>query len=264
MISYIIIPFAAYLLVALILTLYFTQGSERHQHKKLVNILLLLASSSHAYLLSGLWQEEGVFFGLASSLSFVSWVVATLLFLTSLSRPIHALGIIIYPVAALALLFSISFPDPNEQKKLIEVSTAAHVFLSIGAYAILTIAVCQSVLLNIQEELLQKHQINNFINKLPPLQTMEVFLFQNLKMGCFLLTLSLASGVIFISDFFTQQLTAKTLLSLIAWAIFVGLLIGNKIFGWRGRHVALATQIGFAVLVLAYFGTKFVLERLAS
>ena len=256
----IIIPFVAYLLVALLLTRYFTQDSGTHQHKTLANILLLLACVSHAYLLSDLWQVEGVFFGLASSVSFVSWVVATLLFVTSFSKPIHALGIIVYPLAALALLFSLAFPDT--QNKLIEVSIAAHVFLSISAYALLAIAVCQSVLLNIQERLLHEHQINNFINKLPPLQTMEDFLFQTLKMGCFLLTLSLVSGFLFIDDFFTQQLTAKALLSLIAWAIFVGLVIGHKIFGWRGKHATLTTQIAFTVLVLAYFGTKFVLERL--
>jgi len=257
-----IIPFISYLLVALLLTRYFTQNSETHQHKTLANILLLLACVSHAYLLSGLWQADGVFFGLASSVSFVAWVIATLLFVTSLSKPIHALGIIVYPLAALALLLSLAFPDT--QNKLIEVSIATHVFLSISAYALLAIAVCQSVLLNIQERLLHEHQINTFINKLPPLQTMEDFLFQTLKMGCFLLTLSLASGFLFIEDFFGQQLTAKTLLSLIAWAVFVGLVIGHKIFGWRGKHATIATQIGFAVLVLAYFGTKFVLERLLS
>jgi len=257
-----IIPFVAYLLVALLLTRYFTQESETHQHKTLTNILLLLACVSHAYLLSDLWQAKGVFFGLASSVSFVAWVVASLLFTTSFSKPIHALGIIVYPLAAIALLFSLAFPDT--QNKLIEVSIAAHVFLSISAYALLAIAVCQSVLLNIQEKLLHEHQINSFINKLPPLQTMEDFLFQTLKMGCFLLTLSLASGFLFIDDFFTQWLTAKTLLSLIAWAVFVGLVIGHKIFGWRGKHATLATQIGFAVLVLAYFGTKFVLERILS
>lgn len=257
-----IIPFVAYLLVALLLTRYFTQESETHQHKTLANILLLSACVSHAYLLSDLWQAEGVFFGLASSVSFVAWVVAALLFATSFSKPIHALGIIVYPLAAIALLFSLAFPDT--QNKLIEVSIAAHVFLSIGAYALLAIAVCQSVLLNIQEKLLHEHQINSFINKLPPLQTMEDFLFQTLKMGCFLLTLSLASGFLFIDDFFTQELTAKTLLSIIAWAVFVGLVVGHKIFGWRGKHAILATQIGFAVLVLAYFGTKFVLERLLA
>ena len=255
-----IIPFTAYLLVALILTRYFTQDSETHQHKTVANGLLLLACSSHAYILSDLWQIEGVFFGFASSVSFVAWVVAALLFITSLSKSIHALGIIVYPLTATALLFSLAFPDT--QNKVLEVSIAAHVFLSISAYALLAIAVCQSVLLNIQERYLHEHQINTFINKLPPLQTMESFLFQTLIMGCFLLTLSLVSGFMFIEDFFTQELTAKTLLSLIAWAVFVGLIIGHKLFGWRGKHATLATQIGFAVLVLAYFGTKFVMERL--
>jgi len=45
---------------------------------------------------------------------------------------------------------------------------------------------------------------------------------------------------------------------------FAGIVIIHKLFGWRGKLVTLTTQIAFAVLVLSYFGTKFVLERLLS
>jgi ABC-type uncharacterized transport system permease subunit len=51
-------------------------------------------------------------------------------------------------------------------------------------------------------------------------------------------------------------------LSLIAWALFGVLLIGRSRFGWRGRVAQRWTLSGFAVLALAYFGTKFVLEQL--
>ena len=61
-----------------------------------------------------------------------------------------------------------------------------------------------------------------------------------------------------------QHLTYKTILSVIAWIGFSGIVIGHKLFGWRGKLVNLATQIAFSVLVLSYFGTKFVLERLLS
>jgi ABC-type uncharacterized transport system permease subunit len=154
------------------------------------------------------------------------------------------------------------FPDTNS--KLVSISIASHVFLSVGAYALLSIAVAQSILLNIQERLLHDHNINTFIDKLPPLQTMEDFFFQTLKMGCILLTLSLASGFIFVDEFFEQNLSYKTFLSVIAWGAFVGIVVGHKMFGWRGRNAILATQIAFSVMVLAYFGTKLVLERLIT
>jgi len=154
------------------------------------------------------------------------------------------------------------FPDTNS--KLVSISIASHVFLSVGAYALLAIAVAQSILLKIQERLLHDHNINNLINKLPPLQTMEDFFFQTLKMGCILLTLSLASGFIFVDEFFEQNLSYKTFLSVIAWIVFVGIVVGHRMFGWRGKNAILATQIAFSVLVLAYFGTKLVLERLIT
>ena len=88
-----------------------------------------------------------------------------MLFVTSFTKPIHALGILVYPLSAITVIFSLIFPDT--QNKVISVSIAAHVFLSIGAYALLAIAVCQSVLLNIQEKRLHEHKINTFVKKLP-------------------------------------------------------------------------------------------------
>jgi len=93
---------------------------------------------------------------------------------------------------------------------------------------------------------------------------MEDFLYQTLKMGFLLLTLSLISGYWYSDDLFTQELISKTILSVIAWIVFAGIVIGHKLFGWRGKLITIATQIAFAILVLSYFGTKFVLERLLS
>jgi ABC-type uncharacterized transport system permease subunit len=110
---------------------------------------------------------------------------------------------------------------------------------------------------------LHEHNINTFVDKLPAFQTMEDFLYQTLKMGSLLLTFSLISGYYYIDDFFTQKLTYKTILSIIAWIGFVGIVLGHKFFGWRGKLVSRSTQIAFAVLVLSYFGTKFFIEILA-
>ena len=257
-----IIPFATYLLAALLLTRYFMLDNITKRHRAVTNLLLLIACISHAYILKDYWQGDGIFFGLVTSTSFISWVVATLLFLTSLTKPVHVIGILVYPLTAVSVILLLLFPDTNS--KLVSISIASHVFLSVGAYALLAIAVAQSILLKIQERLLHDHNINNLINKLPPLQTMEDFFFQTLKMGCILLTLSLASGFIFVDEFFEQNLSYKTFLSVIAWIVFVGIVVGHRMFGWRGKNAILATQIAFSVLVLAYFGTKLVLERLIT
>ncbi|CAB5500662.1 Inner membrane protein YpjD [Bathymodiolus thermophilus thioautotrophic gill symbiont] len=252
----------AYLLAALLLMRFFTQDNAQHKHQKSVFLLISFAVITHALTFTNFWTANGVFFGLANSASFAAWLIAVLLFLSSLSKPVHALGILVYPLAALSLVFSLLFPDTAG--KIISLSIASHVFLSITAYALLALAVCQSVLLKIQKIYLHAKKINPFINKLPPLQTMERIMFQGLRVGFYLLTLSLITGFIFIDDFFAQHLIHKTTLSLVAWIIFAVLIFGHKLFGWRGKQTIVAIQVGFSVLLVAYFGSKFVLERLLS
>ena len=105
------LPFIAYLLAGLLLTRYFVLDTVSSQHRLLVNLMLLVAVSSHGYILFEMWQHDGVFFGLTVSISFVAWVVATLLFLTSFTKPIHSLGMLVYPLSALAVIVSFMFPD---------------------------------------------------------------------------------------------------------------------------------------------------------
>ena len=89
---------------------------------------------------------------------------------------------------------------------------------------------------------------------------MESLLFQMLATGIVFLTVSLTSGFIFIENLFAQHLVHKTVLSILAWIIFTGLLIGRSRYGWRGQTAIQWTLIGFILLLLAYFGSKLVLE----
>jgi ABC-type uncharacterized transport system permease subunit len=253
---------SAYLAAALLLVRFFSKDELKHPYQQTTSLLVSFAIIAHTLTFTDFWTTNGVVFGLANSASFVAWLIAILLFLSSISKPVHALGILVYPLAAISLGFGLAFPDIGD--KIIPLSIASHVFLSITAYALLAMAVCQSILLKIQERHLHTHSINAFINKLPPLQTMERLLFQGIRIGFYLLTLSLATGFIFIDDFFAQHLMHKTALSIVAWLIFATLVFGRRTFGWRGKQAITATQVGFGILVVAYYGSKFVLERLLS
>ena len=89
---------------------------------------------------------------------------------------------------------------------------------------------------------------------------MESLLFQMLTTGIIFLTISLGTGFLFIEDLFAQHLVHKTVLSLLAWIIFTGLLLGRNFYGWRGLTAIKWTLVGFILLLLAYFGSKLVLE----
>jgi len=117
-------------------------------------------------------------------------------------------------------------------------------------------------MLTIQEHTLKKHQFHGIAKFFPPLQTMETLLFQVLFIGFALLSIAIASGFVFLEDMFAQHLAHKTILSLVAWLIFAILTYGRLAKGWRGSTAARLTIGGFIVLMLAYFGSKFVLEIL--
>ena len=80
------------------------------------------------------------------------------------------------------------------------------------------------------------------------------------------LTLTIASGVLFSEELFGRpaRFSHKTVFGVLSWLIFGALLGGRMIYGWRGRTAVRWTLAGFLTLVLAYIGSKFVLEVLLS
>ncbi len=142
----------------------------------------------------------------------------------------------------------------------LSVGLESHIVLSILAYSLLSIAAVQSILLFIQDARLRQHHPAGFIRSLPPLETMEGLLFKIIALGFLMLSLSLLSGLIYLEDMFAQHLVHKTILSIIAWGLFAILLFGRWRFGWRGQIAIRWTITAFVVLMLAYFGSKFVIE----
>ena len=175
------------------------------------------------------------------------------------NRPIQNLILIMLPSAAVSIALAQWMPN-DAPKTLSDRGLITHIVLSILAYAIITIASLQAVLIAAQENQLRHHQFKGLFQYLPPLQTMESLLFEMIWLGFALLTLAIASGAVFLDDIFAQHLAHKTVLSIIAWFIFAALLLGRHINGWRGKTATHWTIAGFIALMLAYFGSKFVLE----
>lgn len=102
------------------------------------------------------------------------------------------------------------------------------------------------------------------MRRLPALNTMEQQLFGMLWLGFALLSVGLLTGLVFVDDLLAQHLVHKTTLSVVAWVVFGTLLVGRWRLGWRGQTAVRWTLGGFAALMLAYFGSKFVLELLLA
>ena len=89
---------------------------------------------------------------------------------------------------------------------------------------------------------------------------MESLLFEFLWVGELLLTFVIISGFYFHKDLFAQHLVHKTVFTLCAWFIYAILLWGRYQLGWRGTKAIRLALTGFVCLMLAYFGSKLVLE----
>jgi ABC-type uncharacterized transport system permease subunit len=201
----------------------------------------------------------GFNFSFFAALSLVFWTVNLIVFFSCIKKELHNLFLMLFPLSALAVLASILAQKPEQQHHL-NYAIATHVVLSILAYSLLTIASLQALLLAYQNRLLKnKNHISN-ARLLPPLQTMEALLFELLWVGEILLTLSIISGFYFLEDMFAQHLAHKTVFALIAWVIYALLLWGRHQMGWRGNKAIRWTLAGFICLMLAYFGSKLVLE----
>ena len=205
-------------------------------------------------------QNSGFNFSFFSTGSLVAMIVALLLLIAALNKPVEKLGIAIFPIAAIMLALELNFDAKTHLLSGYSWAMSTHIRTSIIAFSLLNIDALQAILLAFQDQQLKSHPPKRFIQSLPPLQTMESLLFQMLGAGIVFLTISLVSGFLFIEDLFAQHLVHKTVLSILAWVIFTGLLMGRRRYGWRGQTAIQWTLIGFVLLLLAYFGSKLVLE----
>ncbi len=146
--------------------------------------------------------------------------------------------------------------------EITETSTgmALHIITSIVAFGVLSIASVYAMFITLIDHLLRQHNFNSLVRTLPALDTLEELLIHLIQVGFTVLTVALATGLIFVDNLFGQHLGHKTLLSIFAWLIFALLLWGRWKKGWRGRVTSRMTITGIAVLLLAYFGSKLVLE----
>jgi len=235
--------------------------SAKNQHNQTPLYVAMAAIIFHAITLySTIITPHGIDISIYSALTFTAWLMATLLVIASFSWPIGCLGLLVYPFAFVTQILRLSSDQQYILTDLLTPGLQAHILSSLLAYSLLSIAVAQAILLAIQDKYLHNKHPSGFLHTLPSLETMETLLFRIIGLGVIALTLSLLSGFIYLEDMFAQHLVHKTILSLLAWAVFVTLLWGHYKFGWRGKIAIKWSISGFTLLMLAYFGSKFVIE----
>jgi len=241
------------------------KDSASNQTKKNILIFSSLAIIFHSVILSNMiFTIAGFNLSLFNILSVSSAILSLLTLIAFILRPLDIMLMLILPVSASSLLLAWMFPSMHLLPLDSPIGLRIHVFISIIAYSFMALATLHAIFLSIQNKHLHNHQTGGIVRLLPPLQEMEKLLFEIILVGFILLSIALSSGFIFLENLFEQHLVHKTILSILAWGLFAALLLGHWLFGWRGRTAVRWTIGGFVCLMLAYIGSKFVLEFLLN
>jgi ABC-type uncharacterized transport system permease subunit len=221
--------------------------------------LAAAALAAHAAWLVDALKPGGLALGLADSASVMGLAIGAGGLLAAFAPRFRTVAAVCLGLAAMLAAGTGSMPAPPEIASG-GWPLAVHVVLAMGSAGMFTIAAVLVVLLALQDSALRGGRTGGWLATLPPVESLERALFSVIGTGTAALTVAILAGLLFVTDLFAQHLVHKTVLALVAWAIFACLLVGRWRFGWRGRKAARYTIAGFVVLAIAYFGSKFVLE----
>ncbi len=140
----------------------------------------------------------------------------------------------------------------------------AHVLLALLSYGALAVGAIVALFALVQERRLRAAKLSGGNRLFAPLETTEKLLFALAGVGFAGLTLAIATGTSFVTDLVEQHLAHKLGLSLLAWLVFGVLLAGRFWKGWRGKRAVRMYLGGFAILCLAYFGSRIILEEILN
>ena len=198
-------------------------------------------------------------FGFAPALSMTVWLVVAVYVIESrfvplpgVRRTLALLGVV---VVVLAWLF------PGEVRPQVASRWApVHWALGLASYGLFGAAVLHAAMLNRAERLMRPGAVAAIgMHKGMPLLQLERMTFRFVAAGFVVLSAAVLLGAWFANPWRWDH---KTVFSLLGWLVFAGLLAGRRAFGWRGRSATRGVYAGAALLLLAYVGSRFVLEVL--
>jgi ABC-type uncharacterized transport system permease subunit len=207
--------------------------------------------------------EPGARLGFGPVLSITVWLVVAVYAVESRLVPLPAvrqwLGLAGVGAVLVAALF------PGEPRVLSSPLAPLHFALGVGSYGLFGAAVLHAVLLDAAERRMRPAAAG--APRLPPGQAgpsgmpllqLERITFRFVEAGFSVLTATLVLGFVSMEQW--RWGDHKAVFSLLAWGVFAALLAGRRLRGWRGRKATRWLYVGALLLLLAYVGSRFVLE----
>ncbi|MFF7395393.1 inner membrane protein YpjD [Achromobacter sp. NPDC008082] len=248
-------------------------AGEVEQTGKIARLCLLGALVLHGIgLQQSMLGAQHLFIGWALALSAAIWLGMVVFWLESLLVRIDGLQLLLLPAAAIASALAAVFPQGQFVPHANDAWLRVHLLIALAAYGLITIAALHAMMMALLDRHLhrpldapaQRSIIGRVLDSQPPLLVQEQLLFRIIWIGFIVLTLAVGSGSVA-----SMKLTGKilpfdhkTVFTLLSWLTFGVLLVGRHIRGWRGRVALRWTLTGFGFLILAYTGSRFVLEMI--
>lgn len=246
-------------------------AGEVEQTGKIARLCLLGALVLHGIgLQQSMLGATHLFIGWALALSAAIWLGMVVFWLESLLVRIDGLQLLLLPAATLASGLAALFPQGQFVPHADNAWLRVHLLIALAAYGLITIAALHAMMMALLDRHLhrpldapaERSIVGRVLDSQPPLLVQEQLLFRIIWIGFVVLTLAVGSGSIASMKLTGQILPFdhKTVFTLLSWFTFGVLLAGRHIWGWRGRVALRWTLTGFGFLILAYTGSRFVLE----
>lgn len=269
-------PFGGVLLAAVASLLYVAAALPVGMLRRLSTAALIGAWLLHGVLLvidiGGFGQlVAGTRLGFGPVLSMTVWLVIAVYTIESRLVPLPSIRVLLGISGVAAVLLALLFP--GELRVLSSPLAPLHFALGVGSYGLFGAAVVHATLLDRAEQRLrQGGRIDGQPGGLPgvsaalgmPLLQLEKLTFSFVQAGFIVLTATLLLGVATTPSSGGWTWDHKTVFSVLAWGVIAGLLLGRRLRGWRGRRATRWLYVGAVLLLLAYVGSRFVMEVLTS
>ncbi len=265
------LPSALYLALLLVLGFKAKSGVESRLSSALVQAAIFVILVIHGVQLhDSVFTPQGFVFGFAQDLSLIAWVGLAFYWFQSWFLPISSLRWMALMFALVCAFLPNLFPGVLISPKAVsDPWFKGHFVVATVAVGLLSLAAMHAMLMSVQDRALHRQlaiipnsRFAHWLEDLPPLMTMESLLFNLLYVGFALLSLTVFSGLLFSQTLFGKPLVFdhKTIFALISWFLFAGLLLARWRVGLRGRAAIRWVLSAYTALLLAYVGSRFVLE----
>ena len=197
-------------------------------------------------------------FGFAPALSVTAWLVAAVYGIESLLVPQLPTRWTFCAIGTIAVLLAYAFPG-NPMPATTSVWLPVHLAFGIACYGLFATAVIHAWFMRHTEKRIRMAKDSH---SGLPLLTLERLTFRFVGAGFVLLCATLGAGILFGEAVWGHawRWDHKTVFSVLSWITFAALLLGRRLLGWRGKRATAMLYMGSAFLLLAYVGSRFVLE----